>query len=91
MTGWPTSDRSPITSRILWRTNSSSNRSAIEDAGLAEHDGVLERAAEREAALPQHLDFLQEPERARRRDLVDKRLFGDRIVRADAGGADGRS
>ena len=25
----PTSDRSPITSRILWRTNSSSNRSAL--------------------------------------------------------------
>ena len=27
--GWPTSDRSPMTSRILWRTNSSSNRSAL--------------------------------------------------------------
>ena len=47
----------------------------VEHAGLAEHDGVLERAAERQAALPQHFDFLQEAERARRRDLVDEHLL----------------
>ena len=64
----------------------------VEHAGLAEHDRVLERAAERQAALAQHLDFLQEPERARRRDLVDEHL----LVEVDAssaggGGAGGRS
>ena len=47
----------------------------VEHAGLAEHDRVVERAAEGEALLAQRLDFLQEPERARRRDLVDERVF----------------
>src|SRR6185295_10220110 len=28
----------------------------VEHAGLAEDDGILQRAAEREAVLPQHLD-----------------------------------
>ena len=68
----------------------------VEHAGLAEDDGVVERAAERQAALAQHLDFLQEPERPRRRDLLDEALFGDphrprlvaqeRVVEADAVG-----
>ena len=44
----------------------------VEDAGLAENDGVVERTAERETALAQHLDFLQEAERPRRRDLLDE-------------------
>ena len=47
----------------------------IEHAGLAEDDRVLERAAEREPALAQHLDFLQEAERPRRRDLVDEHVL----------------
>ena len=47
----------------------------VEHAGFAEDDGVLERAAERQAALAQHLDFLQEAERPRRRDFVDEHLF----------------
>jgi hypothetical protein len=47
-------------------------------------------------ALPQHLDFLQEAERPRRRDLLDEALFRDphrarlvaqqRVVEADAVG-----
>ena len=45
----------------------------VEHAGLAEHDRVLERSAERKAALSQHLDFFQKTERPRRRDLIDKR------------------
>jgi hypothetical protein len=32
---------------------------------------------ERQAVLPQHLDVLEERERARRRELFDERLFGD--------------
>src|SRR5262245_4048673 len=47
----------------------------VENTRLAEHDCILERAAKREAVLPQHLDVLQERERAGRRDVVDKRLF----------------
>ena len=68
----------------------------VEDAGLAEHDRVVERAAEREPALAQHLHFLQEAERPRRRDLLDERLVGDphrpglmpeeRVIEADAVG-----
>ena len=42
----------------------------VQHAGLAEDDGVVERAAQRQPALPQHLDFLEEPERPRRRDLA---------------------
>ena len=51
---------------------------------------------ERQTALPQHLDFLQESERPRRRDLFDETLFGnphrprlvpeERMVEADAVG-----
>jgi hypothetical protein len=58
--------------------------------------GVLERTAEREAVLTQHLDVLEEREGARRRDLLDERLLGDaerarlvpqqRVVVADAVG-----
>ena len=44
----------------------------VEHAGFAEHDGVVERSAERQSALPEHLDFLQEAERPRRRDLFDE-------------------
>ncbi len=58
----------------------------VEHAGLAEHDRVLERAAERQAALAQHFHFLQEPERARRRDLVDEHLLVE-IDASSAGGA----
>jgi hypothetical protein len=53
----------------------------VQHAGVAEDDRVVERAAERQAALPQHLDFLQEAERARRRDLLDEALSSIRIVR----------
>src|SRR5215212_7705623 len=49
----------------------------VEDAGLAEDDGVVERAAERQAVLSQHLDILEERKRARRRKFLDERLFGD--------------
>ena len=64
----------------------------VERAGLAEHDRVLERAAERQPVLPQHLDFLQEAERPRRRDLFDERLLGN-LHRPASGAAasDGRS
>ena len=68
----------------------------VQDAGLAEHDRVVERAAERQAVLPQHLDVLEERERARRRDFLDERFFGDpqrprlmpqeRVIVADAVG-----
>src|SRR5687767_2273332 len=34
----------------------------VQRASLAEHNRIFERAAEREAILPQHLDFLQEAE-----------------------------
>ena len=37
----------------------------VEHAGVADDDGVLERAAEREAVLAHPLDFLQETEGAR--------------------------
>src|SRR5262249_49484402 len=32
----------------------------VQDARLAEHDGVLERSAERQPVLPHHLDVLEE-------------------------------
>ena len=44
----------------------------VQHAGLAEHDGIVERAAERQAVLPQHLDVLEEREGARRRQFFDK-------------------
>jgi len=47
----------------------------IEHGGLAEDDGVFERAAQREPALTQHLDFLEESEGARGRDLVNERAL----------------
>ena len=52
----------------------------IEDAGLTEHDGVLERTAQRQPALTQHFHFLQEAERARRRNLVDEHLLVESSV-----------
>src|SRR5262249_42353344 len=68
----------------------------VQHARLAEDDRIVERAAEREPALTEHLDFLQEPERPRRRDFLDERLVGDlhrprlvadeRVVEADAVG-----
>src|SRR5262245_46291862 len=48
---------------------------AVEDAGVANHDRVVERSAQRQTVLAQHLHFLQEGERARWRDLVDERVF----------------
>ena len=42
----------------------------VEDAGLADHDRVLEAAAERQAALAQELHLAQEAEGARRCDLL---------------------
>ena len=61
----------------------------VQHARLADHDRVLERAAEREAVLPQHLDFLQEAEGARRRDLLDERRLGDRASSAPGAAAAG--
>ena len=68
----------------------------VEDAGLAEDDRVVERAAERQAVLPQHLDVLEEREGARRRQLLGERFLGDaqrarlvpqqRVIVADAVG-----
>ena len=56
----------------------------VEHARVPKHDRVVERSAQRQALLTQHLDFLQEPERASRRDLLDERLFrhanGSRLV-----------
>ena len=49
----------------------------VQHAGVADDDRVFERAAERQPLLPHHLDFLEEAERARRRDLLDERLLGD--------------
>ena len=49
----------------------------VENAGLAEDDGVLQRATERQAVLTQHLDVFQERERPRGCDFLDERLFGD--------------
>src|SRR2546427_3092499 len=68
----------------------------VEPTRFAQHDGVLERAAERQTVLAQHLDVLEERERARRRDLLHERGLGDtdgprlmaeqRMVVADAVG-----
>src|SRR5262249_6914760 len=49
----------------------------IEHAGLAEDDGVIERATERQTVLPQHFDILQERKCPRRRNLFNEALFGD--------------
>ena len=48
---------------------------AVEHTRLPEHDGVVERAAEREPTLSEHLDLLEEPERPSRGDLIDEHLF----------------
>src|SRR5262249_42901308 len=40
-----------------------------------EDDRVLERSTQCETALAKHLDFFEESECPRRRDLVDERLF----------------
>jgi hypothetical protein len=37
---------------------------------VVEHDRVVERAAAREASVPERVDLAQEPERARRRDVA---------------------
>ena len=47
----------------------------VERPGLAEHDGVVERPAQRESALTHHLDVLEEAERARRGDVFGEALF----------------
>src|SRR6188768_805375 len=46
----------------------------VQYAGIRDDDGVFERAAKRQALLAQHLDFVQKRKRARRSDLVDKRI-----------------
>ena len=51
----------------------------VQHAGVANDDGVLERAAERQAVLAQPLDFLQEAERARGRDVVGEGGFGNAL------------
>ena len=51
----------------------------IQHAGVADHDGVLERAAERQAVLAQPLHFLEEAEGARRGDVIRERCFGDAL------------
>ena len=49
----------------------------VQDARIADDDGVLERSAERQAALPQPLHFLQEAEGAGRGDVLGEALLGD--------------
>ena len=49
----------------------------VQHARLADHDRVLERAAERQAVLAKHLDVLEERERPRRGHLLDEGLLGD--------------
>ena len=44
----------------------------VQDARLPQHDRVVECPAEREAALAEQLDFLQEAEGPRRRNLIDE-------------------
>ena len=63
----------------------------VQHAGLADHDGVVERAAEREALLAQRLDFLEERERARRGNLVDEALSVIAIARAGGAAAGDRT
>ena len=68
----------------------------VEETGLAEDDGVVERAAQRQPLLAELLDLLQEAERPRRRDLLGEGLLGhvlgprlvpqQRVVEADAVG-----
>ena len=68
----------------------------VQDARLTQYHRVVERAAERQPLLAEHLDLPQEAEGARRRDLVDKCLFAhpqrahlmpqQRVIEADAVG-----
>ena len=68
----------------------------IEHTGFAQHDRVVERAAERQAVLTERLDLFEETERTGRRDLLAERLFRDphrprlmaqeRVIEADAVG-----
>ena len=53
----------------------------VQHAGVADDDGVLERAAERQAVLAQPLHFLQEAEGARRGDVSAKLCSVIRSVR----------
>src|SRR5438105_15576617 len=48
----------------------------VEDAGLAQHDRVLERSAERESILAEHLDVFEKRERPCRRDVLAERFLG---------------
>ena len=61
-----------MASSILWRTNSSAIAQAfrVDDAVVADRDGVVERGAEREAGLPEPLDVAHEAEGAGPRDLA---------------------
>ena len=74
--GKPARARSPTASRILWRTNSSAIAQAfrIDDAVVADGDGVLERGAEREAGLPELLDVAHEAEGAGAGNLAAEAL-----------------
>ena len=65
----------------------------VQHAGVADDDGVLERAAQRQPLLAHPLHFLQEAEGAGRGDVVGEALLGDpggarlvaqqRVVEAD--------
>ncbi len=47
----------------------------VQHAGVADDDGVFERAAERQAVLAQPFHFLQEAEGARGRDVIGEAWF----------------
>ena len=49
----------------------------VQHAGVADHDRILERAAESKTVLPQPLHFLEEAEGARRGDVVREGGFGN--------------
>ena len=66
----------------------------VQNPGFPEDDGVVERAAKGQAALPEHLDLFQEAERPGWSNLFDEAVLGDshrprlmtqqRMVEADA-------
>ena len=70
--------------------------SVVQHAGLAEHDGVVERPAKREPVLTEHFHVLEKRERPRWSDFFDEAVFGDaqraglmaeqRMIEADAVG-----
>ena len=70
--GAPARARSPTASSALWRTNSSeiAQALAVDDAVVADRDGVLERGAKGEARSPQPLHILHEAEGAGPRQLA---------------------